>query len=125
MGDGPQTNDANQEASPGTTDFNMMLPDLGLSIGLKPEDTLVADPETDTGFGMSLPVFGFNITVDKEPAQCLVGTTVFNDFQEIPSQDPCQLCTCSAGSVQCFTKDCPAPPPGCKRSRLPRQLRDD
>ena len=25
--------------------------------------------------------------------------------------------------MQCFTKDCPAPPPGCKRSRLPRQLR--
>ena len=39
-------------------------------------------------------------------------------------QDPCQLCSCAAGSVQCFTKDCPAPPPGCKRSRLPRQQRD-
>ena len=69
----------NQENT-STSDFNMHLPDLGLSISLKPKETKRHDPMENNTFAMSLPTFRFNVTVDTEPAQCIVGSAVINDF---------------------------------------------
>ena len=108
-----------REKEEDTTDFRMPFPEFGIEISVE------QDSESASGNGswkgMSLPPFGFNVTVDKEPTQCLVGTRIYNDFEEVPNEDPCQRCKCSAGQVQCFNLACPTPPPGCKRSRRPRQ----
>ena len=82
--------------------FKMNLPDFGISISVK-EDL------SNTSFGMSLPEFGFNITVDKDPSQCSLGSQIYDDFEQIPNEDPCKLCTCSAGNIECFTQACTPP----------------
>ena len=85
--------------------FQMDLPMLGLAISVKEEPDV-----QESSFGMSLPPFGFNITVDKDPSQCELNGEIFDDFEEVPSRDPCQLCKCSVGEITCFTRSCPPPP---------------
>jgi hypothetical protein len=99
--------------------FHMDLPIFGISISVK-EDPVEEGPITsDATFGMSMPIFGFNITVDKDPSQCLYGTTIYDDFEDIPNTDPCQLCNCNAGEIQCFIKDCVTPHDLSKCQKLP------
>ena len=89
--------------------FKMDLPELGISLSVREEEDSDADSQADATFGMSLPTFGFNITVDKDETQCAVGSQIFNDFEKIPSEDPCQLCTCNAGQIECYTQQCQTP----------------
>ena len=102
--------------------FTMELPTFGISISVK-DDTKSAEHDEqirdDTTFGMSMPVFGFNITVNKDPSQCLQGTIVYDDFAKIPNDDPCQLCTCNTGKIQCFTRECVTPTDTSKCQKLP------
>ena len=45
---------------------------LGLAISVKEEPDV-----QESSFGMSLPPFGFNITVDRDPSQCELNGEIF------------------------------------------------
>ena len=94
--------------------FKMDLPELGISISVKEDLDL-----TNSTFGMSLPTFGFNITVDKDSSQCSVGSDIYNDFETIPTEDPCQICKCTAGEIECFIQECQPPRNGSECQQLP------
>ena len=84
--------DVQEISEDGTADIIMQLPGLGFNISLKPDETDTKEPAGNTSFGMSLPMFGFNVTLNKEATQCLDGTKVYNDFEEIPNQVSNDLC---------------------------------
>jgi hypothetical protein len=96
------------------------LPIFGFTISLNTKEETTTEKQIHaTNFGMSIPAFGFNITVDdfrdetvdttKDESKCYVKDIIYDDFAPIPSNNPCQLCLCNVGKVDCFQKECETP----------------
>ena len=97
---------------------------VGLSNDVIPEENIVKDDQASTSndnaglktaetpvneFGITFPDFGFNISVARDPSQCAVGSTLYEDFDLVPTDDPCQVCQCVVGKVECYRKACKLP----------------
>ena len=95
----------NAQNSPG---FEMQLPSLGFTVTLRNTTSDLNRVVIKEGpeFGITFPNFGFNITLDKDMTQCKVGTELYDDFAMVPSQDPCQICQCIVGKIECYKKAC-------------------
>ena len=40
---------------------------------------------------------------------CLLGDTVYNNFADVPSDDPCKVCYCNSGEIICASQECQPP----------------
>ena len=48
-------------------------------------------------------------TTTVDPNDCVFLQKTYKDKEQIPSDDPCQLCFCTSGELVCAVKECPIP----------------
>ena len=49
------------------------------------------------------------VTTNVAPTDCVFVEKTYKDKEQIPSEDPCNLCFCTLGEVVCAIKECPVP----------------
>ena len=49
------------------------------------------------------------VTANVAPTDCVFVEKTYKDKEQIPSDDPCNLCFCTLGEVVCAIKECPTP----------------
>ena len=66
------------------------------------------DTVTDSGTTVQ-PDSSSTVTMGTVASSCLLDGVEYNEFEPMPSSDPCQLCFCQSGVPLCATEECPKP----------------
>ena len=86
-----------------------MLPRIGDITTIAPEDSDSVTSETEEIAGSTGFTDGSSTTTESTSTQkdvvakltCNVGDIIYEDEEEIPSEDPCSVCVCSNGEMLC------------------------
>ena len=72
-----------------------------LSTSTETQDDVDSEPATSSSIEET--------TITADPTDCVFLQKTYKDKEQIPSDDPCQLCFCTSGELVCAVKECPIP----------------
>ena len=109
-----------EDTSPSQLPFEQ-APDTAAQLGTStkpatetlPTESSVTEGTQPEGLGSStfVPLETSSTTTNPaiESTDCIYVEKTYKDKEQIPSDDPCNLCFCTSGEVVCAIKECPVP----------------